>query len=814
MNSASRTMMLMFAVLAVAPSLSGAVELPEEWSGVYPSLTYYNDQGECGTGAVVPWAGRLWVITYSPHKPLGSSDKLYEIDEALNMTTRPESVGGTPANRMIHRESGQLLIGPYVIDGEGKVRVISPKVMPGRLTGNARHLSDPANKVYYATMEEGFYEVDVRSLKVCELYRDGNGTSDMASALLPGYHGKGLYSGQGVMVYANNGESGSLAKKRPDIASGCLAEWDGEDWKVVRRNQFTEVTGPGGIYGNANPESDPVWSIGWDHRSLILMLREGGEWHAFRLPKASHCYDGAHGWNTEWPRIRDIGEDDLVMTMHGMLWRFPRGFSMGDTSGIRPRSSYLMVVGDFCRWNDRIVFGCDVSAKSEFLNKRKAKGSIAGPGESQSNLRFVESGRLDDFGTAIGRGAVWLKDKVAAGERSDAFLFGGFERRGVHLMHGNAGDVKFVFEVDLAGTGKWSRLREVTVGVAGYEWVEFSAAEKGQWVRLSVDKDCDAVTAYFQYANKEMRGGKADAMFDGLVGCDGADASGGLIRARGGKLRTLHFAAVGASGGECEDIGYYEIDVDMKLRRVDDPAAHKWLKENVAVPGNVLSEDAASVVFVDDDGRRYRLPKGDESFSEPGPFGAERIDREVCTERDLFNCHGTFYELPAENAGGFLKIRPIATHNRHISDYCSRRGLLVMTGIEDDAKGNRHIIRSDDGKCAVWVGAVDDLWKLGKPAGRGGPWKDTKVKAGEASDPYLMTGYDKKTLRMSHGGSGAVTFNVEVDIDGDGNWVTYRTFEVLAGKELTYRFADAFGAYWIRFTVSEDTVATAQLVYE
>jgi hypothetical protein len=137
-----------------------------------------------------------------------------------------------------------------------------------------------------------------------------------------------------------------------------------------------------------------------------------------------------------------------------------------------------------------------------------------------------------------------------------------------------------------------------------------------------------------------------------------------------------------------------------------------------------------------------------------------------------------------------------------------------MTGIDDDAEDNRHVIRSDDGKCAVWVGAVDDLWKLGKPAGRGGPWKDTKVTAGEASDPYLMTGYDRKTLIMSHDGEGAVKFKVEVDIDGDGNWVTYRSFELFPGKELKYEFADAFGAYWIRFTASEDTVATAQLVYK
>ena len=266
-------------IICCLVALSQAARLPRDWSGVYPHLAYFNSQDECGTGAVVPWAQRLWVVTYSPHMPTGSDDKLYEIDEALNLTARPESVGGTPANRMMHRESQQLFIGPYAIDRHRNVRAISLDIMSGRPTGNARHLTDPADKIYYATMEEGFYEVDVHTLEVRELYPDGNRIGNVANDLLPGYHGKGLYSGQGRLIYANNGERSSLALQNPDIPSGCLAEWDGERWTVVRRNQFTEVMGPGGITGNEHPKTDPIWSIGWDHRSLILMLRDGGSWH-------------------------------------------------------------------------------------------------------------------------------------------------------------------------------------------------------------------------------------------------------------------------------------------------------------------------------------------------------------------------------------------------------------------------------------------------------------------------------------------------------------------------------------------------------
>ena len=53
-----------------------------------------------------------------------------------------------------------------------------------------------------------------------------------------------------------------------------------------------------------------------------------------------------------WPRSREIGEKGtLLATMHGTFWSFPEHFSKANTAGIRPRSNYLKVIGDFCRWN-------------------------------------------------------------------------------------------------------------------------------------------------------------------------------------------------------------------------------------------------------------------------------------------------------------------------------------------------------------------------------------------------------------------------------------------------------------------------------
>jgi hypothetical protein len=791
---------------------------PVSVSGVYPHLAMFNHEGECGTGAVVPWAGRLWVITYGPHLPKGSSDKLYEITPELDQVVRPESIGGTPANRFIHRESDQLFIGPYVIDARGRVRVIPYTTMFGRHTGNARHLRDPVNKVYYATMEEGLYEVDVRSLEVTMLFADEQ-LKDVSvpRANLPGYHGKGLYSGQGRVVYANNGEHGPRALVDPAIPSGVLAQWDGrsDTWHIVRRNQFTEVTGPGGIEGNVYGSTDPVWSIGWDHRSLILMLLDRGEWHAFRLPKASHCYDGAHGWNTEWPRIRDVGGRDLLMTMHGMFWRFPKLFRADNTSGLAPHSTYLKVIGDFCAWKGGIVFGCDDTAKNEFLNKRQAKGNLAGPGQSQSNLWFVDPGQLDDFGPALGRGAVWLDEPVRAGEASEPFLFSGFDRRAAHLTHDAALPVTFTFETDRGGDGRWRKLRAVTVPAKGYAWIEFQPSERGAWVRVTASADCAKATVFFTFGNRDTRTVEADSRFDGVATWPERNVTGGLIRARGDNLRTLHYAALRPAGKGVADLGYYEMGADLKLRRVEDAEAQAWLKQNVAVPAGVLQVDEASVLLVDDQGRRWRLPKGAEAFDRPGLLGDERVDREVCTERDLFNAHGTFYELPAENAGGFAKIRPVATHNRRIKDYCSYRGLLVLSGVIDHAPASSpHIVKSDDGRTALWVGVVDDLWKLGKPRGIGGPWKNTPVQAGIASDPYLMTGYDRKSLTLTHDAPTPVRMSVQVDLAGTGLWRTVETLLVPARKTVEHRFPDAFQAYWVRVVADQDCTAGAVLRYE
>jgi len=789
------------------------------FSGIYPALASFNGEGECGTGAVVNWAGKLWMISYGPHLPFGSTDKLYEVSPQLKQTIRPESIGGTPANRMIHKESKQLFIGHYVIDSEGKVRVIPISIMPGRLTGIARSTTNPENKVVFATMEEGFYEVDVHSLEVKTLYKDGNqqrkeGARSYESDLMLGVHGKGFYSSQGVYVYSNNGEQGEEARVNPRIQAGSLYEYDGTQWKLIRRNQFTEVTGPGGIEGNKKT-TDPIWATGWDYKSVLLALRDNGQWSFYRLPKASNSYDGAHGWNTEWPRIRNVGnteQPNYLMTMHGMFWHFPENFSSEHTAGLRPRSSYLKVIGDFTRWNDQLVFGCDDAAKSEFLNKRKAKGGIGGPGQSQSNLWFTSLQMPDQLGSTNSDGAVWLKEQVKAAEVSEPYLFAGWNNKTVWIKNLGEQATRLEFEVDARGNNHWSPLQSVQIA-SQESMLLYLSSSRGEWVRVRNSK-ASALSVSFVYHNPEKRTTVFSPMFKGLAAATAKESIGGLLYSLGNDQKKLGIiASINRADGTVEK-GYYEMDEKMKPVPVSNDSISTYMREKMAIPTQVVLQTEGAYKVIDETGKAWCLPLGLTVYKDLMKANQVRICREVVTERDLFNCGGTFYELPAENAGGYAKIKPISSHQFSINDYTSYRGMLVMTGIDlKAATQNRQIVVSDDQQCAVWAGVVDDLWKLGKPTGHGGPWVKAAVVANQVSDAYLFTGYDKRELVITQHSDQAVRVTMEIDPLGENDWVKYKTFTLQPLQTINYTIPSSVQGRWVRFVSDKNSTLTTWLNY-
>ncbi len=141
--------------------------------------------------------------------------------------------------------------------------------------------------------------------------------------------------------------------------------------------------------------------------------------------------------------------------------------------------------------------------------------------------------------------------------------------------------------------------------------------------------------------------------------------------------------------------------------------------------------------------------------------------------------------------------------------------MLIMTGINPEVSpGNAHIIVSADGKAAVWAGVIDDLWRMGKPVGESGPWKNSEVAAGVPSDPYMIGFYDKRSLELSHNSSGTIIFTIEAEPIGHGPWMTYLKIQVNPGEVFKHDFPAAFQSRWIRFVSDRNCNATAWLKYE
>jgi len=833
-------------VVTQAVAFAGAPsEVP--YGGRYPHLAVSNGQGECGIGAVVPWAGKLWFITYAPHAPQGSDDGLYEVDNSLHLVRRPESVGGTPAARLIHRETNTLALGPYLIDGTGNVHAISPKEMEGRISAHARHLTEPAHKMFMYDMEGLLYEVDVPSRKARRLF----------ARAVPGWHGKGAYSGQGVLVVANNGEhaAGSANKFKPfhyavpntranKNEAGALAEWNGSEWTLIRRRQFTDVTGPGGIHG---PPSDdaPLWAIGWDEKSVLLLVRSAADakagrepWHTFRLPIACASYTGDHGWHTEWPRIREVvpaahGKPaKYLLTMHGGWYELPGTFSAERPTGLVPICSHLKITGDVTPWHSgrshNLVFGCDDTAKSGFMSEfQNTRNDLNG--RSNSNLWFTTWEGLWDLGRPGGTAYVWRSESVAAHVPSDSLLLAGgrgdYDSRVVHVAH--RGDQPVTFTLEAGAGNEWTEVTKVTVAAQGYAFAVLPNDVIGDWVRVVADSDAPDVTAVFRYGTRGSRLADAEHRFRALVDATSDEPwTATVVRSAEGEDLPLDVLATQVTDGEAGPSQAWRLLLagtdKMKATRLgDSDAPAKFLRAKAIPESPTVEFDAASVILREGD-QVFRLPKpldpvAAAAYQRPFGSGWPRGLREVVTERALLNAAGTFYVVPRTTSGGAAKMQPVCSHGKKISDFCSWRGLLVLGGVRDsEARGRRVIGEGESGQhgAPVWLGDIDELWKFPNPTGRGGPWHETAVKAGAASDPYLMAGYDRKRVDLSHDAPGPVNVHIELDPAGDGQWFPYATLAVPAGEQTAHEFPGRFSAHWVRLVADKPCTATATFTYE
>lgn len=482
------TIALLILLLWISPSL--AQDRPNV-GGVFPHLAMIADHAprtEAGTGGLIPWANRLWIVTYVAHKAgTGAGTGLYSIGADFKLMKHPESVVGTYANRMIHGATRQAIIGPHFIDTQGNIRT-AKGLVNYRLAATCEHLTDPKNKVYFLGMEGEFLEVNVHTLEVTKLFNLVE-ELDLPRANPPAVksgaypHFKSAFTMHGRVVVANN------TYDQRDFTNfwhgGRLAEWDGQKWTILDKNPYTEVAGIR-QFGN------PLFATGWDNASALLKLYtpETKSWKTYRLPKGATTYDNHSA--TEWFRIRSVETERLLMDCHGLFYEVPLTTYQGLL--IQPICRHLRQVPDFCSWRGMLVLGGNQATPMEFGSGRDCDVTA---GQPQAGLWFGKTDDLWNFGKPRGFGGVWRDTKIKAGEPSDPLLMFGFDQKVLHLKHNADLPVAFEVQVDILGDGTWATYETLTAKPNGYTYHTFPEGFTAHWVRVVSDRDCTATAMFF-----------------------------------------------------------------------------------------------------------------------------------------------------------------------------------------------------------------------------------------------------------------------------------------------------------------------------
>eukprot|EP01079_Euglenida_sp_SAG-EU17-18_P004876 gene4876-5025_t len=150
-NSASICVVL----LVTEPWVASAIL--SSFSGIVPDLAVTADtapdvasglpkRSEAGVGALMPWADRLYMVSYLSVPGYGAGTGLYEIDQSLAMR-KVANHTSVYANRMLHHWTDTIIMGPYVIDKNRNIRTITD-LLNVRIGAMAEHLTSPETKVY------------------------------------------------------------------------------------------------------------------------------------------------------------------------------------------------------------------------------------------------------------------------------------------------------------------------------------------------------------------------------------------------------------------------------------------------------------------------------------------------------------------------------------------------------------------------------------------------------------------------------------------------------------------------------------------
>jgi hypothetical protein len=414
-------------------------------------------RSECGHGALMAWADKLYTISYLSVPNAGAGTGLYAIDANM-VQTKLADHNSTYANRMMFPPTSSIVLGPFVIGADGNVAGVFAELLTVRLGGMSKSITNPDTHVYMLGMDGPLWECSMLDFTCVQLF-------DLVAALdipAPGEqpHFKAIHVVNHTAFVCSNTftEADELGLGH----GGRLASWDGvsSNWTILARTAFFEVTSRFNM-------GQTVFALGQDERSVILKVIDFGDgpWdpsfdsaiQTFRLPKASHAYD--HLWQSEWPRIREVETERYLMDVHGTFFELSPLTWGGAVWGVRPISQHLRMVPDFASWRGFLVLGGN--QVSSIFDANLVTG------QSQSGLLFTTTDALWAYGKPQGWGGVWMNDVLPlssssmgyASAPSDPYLMTGYTNKVAHVRfnddnsNGNGfGSLYFLIEADFTGS--------------------------------------------------------------------------------------------------------------------------------------------------------------------------------------------------------------------------------------------------------------------------------------------------------------------------------------------------------------------------
>lgn len=431
---------------------------------------------ETGIGAIVPFAGKLWFITYPDVNNNGRGTGLWVMDERMQPVLVAET-NVTSAARITFANA--LFIGVHKITDAGVVTPITGFGANDRIAGYAKLAGK--SDLYAMTMDGIIWKVNPTT---CVATQTGLTTPNGQAGLnITGQaHGKEVWGhSDGDHLFC------TLNKENPDGRLGIYTVSTGA-WTDVDAGHNSWVAVAGSYDGKGH-----IFATGHDGLSALLWMFNGQTFDAtprkFRIPLPSD--QQKEGWQQEWMRIRAVETERYLMDLHGGFFQLSPFLARDDAFAtamprVEPIARHMRTIPDYAFWNGYLVLGGNQATPqsgNKYLNV----------GQPQSGLLFTTLDDIWSWGKPAGTGFWYRNASVTSGVQSEYMLLRGYNQKELNLVNGTGTDLSVDVRLRMGEMAGDYTYTTITVPANSHAGVLLPAAD---WAAVRPAATCTDLTAW------------------------------------------------------------------------------------------------------------------------------------------------------------------------------------------------------------------------------------------------------------------------------------------------------------------------------